>query len=139
MAAAVADYRPARPGPARSPRPTTPTALELEPTTDVLALLADRRQPGQTLVGFAAEHGSEKIHGRRGKLLRKRIDAIVVNDISAPAIGFDAPENEVTIITAAPASPVARTGKHAVARAVLDAVDRLRASVPAPPAGGMLD
>jgi phosphopantothenoylcysteine decarboxylase/phosphopantothenate--cysteine ligase len=51
-------------------------------------------------VGFAAEHGEGAVAYGRGKLERKRLDAIVVNDISQPGIGFDADDNEVTILLA---------------------------------------
>jgi phosphopantothenoylcysteine decarboxylase/phosphopantothenate--cysteine ligase len=79
------------------------------------------------LVGFAAEHGEGAIDYGRGKLERKRLDAVVVNDISAPGIGFDAAENEVTILAADGAErQVARARKDQVARAVLDEVERIR-------------
>ncbi len=140
MAAAVADFRPTAPRPGKIAKADQPTlAVELEATADVLADLAAHRSAGQTLVGFAAEHGSQAIHRGRGKLLRKRLDAIVVNDISADGIGFDAAENEVTIVTAEAEQPVRRAAKRAVAAAILDAVDRLRTRAPGPPAGGMLD
>jgi phosphopantothenoylcysteine decarboxylase/phosphopantothenate--cysteine ligase len=140
MAAAVADFRPAAAQPGKIvKRDQARLAVELEPTTDVLALLAERRRPGQWLIGFAAEHGSGAARRGREKLLRKRVDAIVVNDISRPDIGFDAAENEVTIVTAAGSQAVARAGKRAVAGAVLDAVAGLRGAEPASRAGGMLD
>jgi phosphopantothenoylcysteine decarboxylase/phosphopantothenate--cysteine ligase len=140
MAAAVADFRPgaARPGKIVK-RDQAGLAVGLEPTTDVLALLAERRHAGQVLIGFAAEYGSGAAQRGREKLLRKRVDAIVVNDISRPDIGFDAAENEVTIVTAAGSQAVARAGKRAVAGAVLDAVAGLRGAEPASRAGGMLD
>ena len=73
-------------------------------TTDVLSALAQSRRPGQTLVGFAAEHGGDPAAHGRVKLERKRVDAIVVNDISNAEIGFEAEQNEVTIVTAAGAT-----------------------------------
>ena len=78
----------------------TPRRLELalERTDDVLAALAARRRPDQTLVGFAAEHGDGAVAYGRDKLARKGLDAVVVNDISRPDIGFDADANEVTIV-----------------------------------------
>ncbi len=138
MAAAVADFRPAGARDGKIVKGDhAKLALELEPTTDVLALLAERRQDGQTLVGFAAEHGSGARERARAKLLRKRLDAVVVNDISRPEIGFDTVENEVTIITAAgDDEAVPRAAKPAVARAILDAVERIRQPRDA---GGMLD
>lgn len=128
MAAAVADFRPRSPEAAKIAKAgRTGLALELEPTTDVLAAIAAERRPGQTLVGFAAEHGEGAVERAREKLLRKGLDAVVVNDISLAGAGFDAPDNEVTILTAGEARPVPRASKAEVARSVLDAVVELRA------------
>jgi phosphopantothenoylcysteine decarboxylase/phosphopantothenate--cysteine ligase len=127
MAAAVADFRPASAVDDKIKKTGRDSlALELEPTTDVLAALAELRRPGQTLVGFAAEHGGDAAAHGRLKLERKRVDAVVVNDISDPAIGFESDQNEVTIVTAAGAQPVARGPKTAVAAAIVDAVEELR-------------
>ena len=64
----------------------------------------------------------------RGKLERKHLDAVVVNDIARSDIGFDSDHNEVTIVTASGDRAVPRGPKGAVAAAVLDEVERLRAS-----------
>ena len=127
MAAAVADFRPAEAAARKLKKDQGPPSLELEPTTDVLSALAARRRPQQVLVGFAAEHGEGAVQYGRGKLERKRLDAIVVNDISMPGIGFDSTDNEVTILTAdGAARRVPRASKESVARAVLDEIERLR-------------
>ncbi len=127
MSAAVADFRPAHPAETKLKKDAgTPPTIELEPTDDVLSALAERRRPSQVLVGFAAEHGDRALDYGRGKLERKRLDAIVVNDISRPGIGFDAPENEVVILSPAGERQVARTSKERVAAAVLDEVEALR-------------
>jgi phosphopantothenoylcysteine decarboxylase/phosphopantothenate--cysteine ligase len=129
MAAAVADFRPASPaaGKLKKDGLQTPRAIELEPTADVLATLAARRSPGQVLVGFAAEHGPEGLANARAKLERKGLDAIVLNDVSQDGIGFDSPDNEVTIITAdGQERPVARASKERVAEEVCDVVVALR-------------
>ena len=100
MAAAVADFRPRDPA-AHKLKKTDPghrRASSSNPPKTCSARLAGRRRPGQVLVGFAAEHGDGAIDYARGKLERKRLDAIVVNDISQPGIGFDAADNEVTIL-----------------------------------------
>ena len=103
-------------------------ALRLERTEDVLTGLAARRRPGQLIVGFAAETGERALEYGRGKLARKNLDAVVVNDVSAPGIGFDAVENEVTILTAEQERHVPRTTKAEVAAAILDAVLSRRSS-----------
>jgi phosphopantothenoylcysteine decarboxylase/phosphopantothenate--cysteine ligase len=127
MAAAVADFRPAAPEDDKiSKTGREGLALQLEPTTDVIAALAADRRPDQTLVGFAAEHGDGAVERGRGKLERKSLDAVVVNDISRADIGFDAEQNEVTIVTAAGDRHVPLESKDAVAAAVLDTVADLR-------------
>jgi len=129
MAAAVADFRPATPvgHKLKKTGPEAPSSIELVPTEDVLARLAESRRPGQLLIGFAAEHGERAERYGREKLERKRLDAIVVNDISRADIGFDVDQNEVVILSADGASrEVARTGKQQVAEAVLEEVERLR-------------
>jgi phosphopantothenoylcysteine decarboxylase/phosphopantothenate--cysteine ligase len=129
MAAAVADFRPAAPASHKLKKtgPDAPSQIELEPTEDVLTGLSAKRRDGQVLVGFAAEHGSKAIEYGRDKLKRKRLDAIVVNDISRPEIGFDAIDNEVVIITRDSTERwVSQTAKPEVARAILTEVVRLR-------------
>jgi phosphopantothenoylcysteine decarboxylase / phosphopantothenate---cysteine ligase len=128
MAAAVADFRPRDPAAHKIKKtdPAGPPVLELEPTEDVLSALAATRRPGQVLVGFAAEHGDGAIAYGRDKLERKRLDAIVVNDISQPGIGFDAAENEVTILLVDGSEHrLRRTRKEQIAEGVLDEVDKL--------------
>ena len=127
MAAAVADFRPAsRVAGKLKKGDDEHMHVELERTPDVLAGLAAARRPGQILVGFAAEHGDGALAYGRDKLARKGLDAVVVNDVSRAGIGFDAPDNEVAILTAAGEQHVARTSKTEVARAVLDVVAALR-------------
>jgi phosphopantothenoylcysteine decarboxylase / phosphopantothenate---cysteine ligase len=130
MAAAVADYRPAAPhaGKLKKDEAGEELQLRLVRTTDVLVTLAARRRPGQLLVGFAAEHGEEALASGRAKLERKDLDAVVVNDIGAPGVGFDAPQNEVTVVTADDERHVPRASKAAVATAILDAVLSRRSS-----------
>ena len=105
--------------------------VELERTPDILSGLAAARRADQTLVGFAAEHGEGAIAYGREKLARKGLDAVVVNDVSRADIGFDAADNEVTILTSAGEAHVARASKADVARAVLDVVAALRAAAAA--------
>jgi phosphopantothenoylcysteine decarboxylase/phosphopantothenate--cysteine ligase len=126
MAAAVADFRPSQAAQTKLKKDQGVPKLELEPTNDVLTALPERRRSDQVLVGFAAEHGEDAVSYGRAKLSRKRLDAIVVNDVSLPGIGFDADENEVTIVTAARERRVARASKTLIAQAVLDEIERLR-------------
>ena len=135
MAAAVGDFRPAdRVGGKIAKAGRAGLSIELEPTTDVLGALAAARRPGQTVVGFAAEHGEGARERARQKLERKGLDAVVVNDVSRPGIGFESIDNEVTILTRERTREVALASKAQVAAAVLDTVEELRAALPAPPA-----
>jgi phosphopantothenoylcysteine decarboxylase / phosphopantothenate---cysteine ligase len=130
MAAAVADFRPAQAAATKLKKEGREgLELALEPTPDVLSGLAAQRRAGQVLVGFAAEHGENAVEYGRGKLERKRLDAVVVNDISRPDIGFEGDHNEVTIVTAAGDEHVERSSKAEVARAICDVVVALRAKV----------
>jgi phosphopantothenoylcysteine decarboxylase/phosphopantothenate--cysteine ligase len=130
MAAAVADFRPAQAAATKLKKEGREALeLELEPTPDILSGLAAQRRAGQLLVGFAAEHGEGAVEYGRGKLERKGLDAVVVNDISRADIGFEGDHNEVTIVTAAGDEHVERASKAEVARAICDAVVALRAKV----------
>jgi phosphopantothenoylcysteine decarboxylase/phosphopantothenate--cysteine ligase len=122
MAAAVADFRPKAPAEAKLAKEDGIPEIVLEPTPDILAGLVAQRRPGQVLVGFAAETHDVLARGRR-KLDRKGVDLLVVNDVSAPGVGFDHDTNAVTILsTGGSATEIALTSKNAVADAVLDRV-----------------
>ncbi len=137
MAAAVADFTPVAPADGKIKKARRERLeLVLEPTADVLSSLAGHRREGQTLVGFAAEHGEQAVASAREKLAAKGLDALVVNDISRADIGFDVDANEVTILSAGGGENgvavreqhVPRASKAQVAEAILDAVEYLRTS-----------
>ncbi len=125
MAAAVADYRPAKTLATKRPKDTATWTLELEPTSDVLLALGERRRDGQLLVGFAAETGDAGLARTRKKLVGKGADLFVFNDVSRPDIGFDAAKNEVTLVTAAGERTVSKAPKDEIAAAILDEVEAL--------------
>ena len=127
MAAAVADFRPREPLAGKLKKGGREgITLQLERTEDIVAGLAERRRADQTLVAFAAEHGERAVALAREKLLAKGLDAIVVNDISREDIGFEAQDNEVTILTPGDERHVARAAKGRVAEEILDVVAGLR-------------
>ena len=133
MAAAVADFRPATAEGGKIEKAgRRGLVLELEPTEDVLSAVAHQRREDQTVVGFAAEHGPGALARAREKLERKRLDAIVLNDVSGEGVGFEAEDNAVTILTAETERDVPRASKREVAWAILDAVESLRARATAP-------
>ncbi|RPF56046.1 bifunctional phosphopantothenoylcysteine decarboxylase/phosphopantothenate--cysteine ligase CoaBC [Aquisalibacillus elongatus] len=95
--AAVADYRPKDVHDKKLKKQGHDITVELERTTDILSTLGERKNH-QYLVGFAAETDQHLEHGKR-KLQKKNLDAIVINDISNPNIGFKSDDNEVNILT----------------------------------------
>ncbi len=125
MAAAPADFRAAQVAPGKISRSGS-LSLELEPTEDILAGLASARIEGQTIVGFAAEHGEGGVERARAKLERKGADLIVLNDVSDPAIGFESEENAVTLIDRSAETSIPRASKDAIAEAILERVDQVR-------------
>jgi phosphopantothenoylcysteine decarboxylase / phosphopantothenate---cysteine ligase len=103
-----------------------PLSLELEPTIDILAEIGAKKG-SRILVGFAAETNDMMENGRK-KLQGKSLDAIVINDVSQPGIGFDSERNAVTILTQNGMETVPETSKWEVAHRVLDAVARIKAA-----------
>ena len=97
MAAAVADFRPKGIADSKIKKDGGPPEVVLEQTVDILADLGARKQPGQIIVGFAAET-DDLLANAKQKLERKKIDLIVANDVSAPEVGFAHETNEVTIL-----------------------------------------
>ena len=94
----------------------------------MLASIASGRAPGQTLIGFAAEHGADAIERARAKLERKNVDAIVFNDVSRQEIGFDSSENEVTIVERDGEHPVPMGSKDAIADEICERIAEIRAA-----------
>jgi phosphopantothenoylcysteine decarboxylase / phosphopantothenate---cysteine ligase len=125
MAAAVADYRPADPTEEKRPKGEDVWQVTLEPTTDVLRTLAERRANGQVLVGFAAESGDEGLARARDKLERKRVDLVVYNDVSRDDVGFDASDNEVVLVSLTGERRVAKAPKDQIAAAIVDTAEEL--------------
>lgn len=101
MAAAVSDFAMAD-GPATDKvRRHDGLSLALTAEADILAGLATARagkNPGLKLIGFAAEAGATGLETAQGKLAKKGIDAIVLNDVGRTDIGFGTPDNEATLI-----------------------------------------
>jgi phosphopantothenoylcysteine decarboxylase/phosphopantothenate--cysteine ligase len=131
MAAAVSDYAPSDGYTGKRTKTGEPWHVTLEPTTDILTELGSRRTTEQVLVGFAAEHGPGGIERARAKLERKKLDMIVMNDISRTDIGFDSPENELVLVTAGAERTVSRRPKRACAAALWDAVEVGATTAPA--------
>lgn len=122
MTAAVADFRPVDPSQNKLKKEAGAPQIVLEPTPDILAAMGAAKQPGQTLVGFAAET-DDLVANASKKIAKKNLDLIVANDVSAPGVGFSHATNAVTILGCDGSRvDVALADKRLVARAVLDSV-----------------
>ena len=122
MAAAPADFRPARPA-AQKIKKTDgpPPAIELVTNPDIAAELGASKRSGQLLVAFAAET-SDALDNARAKLSRKRADLIVVNEVGVDRV-FGADRNTATLLAADGATTeLGERPKDEVADAVWDAV-----------------
>jgi phosphopantothenoylcysteine decarboxylase/phosphopantothenate--cysteine ligase len=124
-AAAVSDYRPAEPAAHKIKKSETHLTLTLEPTPDILASVAASKRDGLLVVGFAAET-FDVLAQARAKLERKRLDAIVANDVTRAGAGFDTQTNIVTILTGEHAVELPLMSKREAAHRILDEIARLR-------------
>ncbi|HET9839592.1 MAG TPA: bifunctional phosphopantothenoylcysteine decarboxylase/phosphopantothenate--cysteine ligase CoaBC [Candidatus Angelobacter sp.] len=124
-AAAVADFTVRRAAEEKIKR-RGPISLELEPTVDILAEIGAKKGK-RIVVGFAAETNDVLANARK-KLESKSLDAIVLNDVSQPGIGFDSERNAVTILTHSGTESVPETSKWEIAHRVLDAVVRIKST-----------
>jgi phosphopantothenoylcysteine decarboxylase/phosphopantothenate--cysteine ligase len=100
MAAAVADFRPVAVADNKIKKGQGAPVLALESTDDVLMSLVQTREPGQVVVGFAAETGDDEadwLARGREKLNRKKCDLLVVNHVG-DGLAFGATDNAAVIL-----------------------------------------
>jgi phosphopantothenoylcysteine decarboxylase/phosphopantothenate--cysteine ligase len=137
MTAAVADFRPAKEAKQKLKRGAMgPNAtIELVQNPDLLAELGKARGTAKTplLVGFAAET-EDVIGNAEKKLVTKRVDLVVANDVSEPGSGFAVDTNRVTLVDTSGAIEVPAGTKSEVAHRILDHVVAMRAAAAAAPA-----
>ena len=125
MAAAVADYRPAKTGARKMRKTSAPRPLDLKPTPDILKSIS-RRRTSQLVVGFAAET-DHLVENARSKLKAKGLDMVVANDVTRADSGFDVDTNRVTLVFQnGKPRELKPMSKREVADRVLDEVVRLR-------------
>ena len=127
MAAAVADFRPARPEPEKIKKQARGLKLEMEAIADELPRLAAKKSD-RLMVGFAAETGDLEENARE-KLRRKKLDLIVANDVTIEGAGFGSDTNIVTLIGQdGRAESFPKLSKDEVADLVLNRFVSLRAA-----------
>ena len=126
-AAAIADYRPAHRAEQKIKKSEEQITLTLERTPDVLSQVATSRANGMLVVGFAAET-ENLLANAKEKLQRKKLDAIVANDVTREGSGFDSATNAITIITRDQNDPLELPllSKREAADRILDVIVSLR-------------
>ncbi|MEG3638578.1 bifunctional phosphopantothenoylcysteine decarboxylase/phosphopantothenate--cysteine ligase CoaBC [Magnetococcus sp. PR-3] len=100
MSAAVSDYRPktmAQQKLKKKHQKGQSVQWELTENPDILAHVGAHKEPGQWVVGFAAETENLLEHGQE-KRQRKGCDLLVINDVSRADIGFDSTHNEIVLL-----------------------------------------
>lgn len=133
-AAAVADFRAASVAPEKLRRKGH-LHLDLEPTPDIVRSVIEARSTSSSqhpsrptlVIAFAAET-NPTIEGAREKMMSKGADAIVLNDVSRPGIGFDSDRNAAAFITRDHATDIPEMSKREMADRILDQVLALRAA-----------
>jgi len=125
MAAAVGDYRPAEVLAGKRPKDGEPWHVDLVPTADVARALGAARRDGQVLVAFGAESGEDGLARKRAMLTDKNVDLVVYNDVGRDDVGFESEDNEVVLVSRDGERTVEKAPKPAIARAILDEVERL--------------
>jgi len=127
--AAVADYTPAAPSEQKLKKTGETMQIELKRTEDILEYVANQRQPGRIVVGFAAET-DRVVENAREKLCDKGLDLIVANTVGGPAGGFASDENAVTLLyrNGRPDEDIPLASKRLLASTIMDRLASLRDS-----------
>ncbi len=128
MAAAVADYRPARVATQKLKRDGQALSVTFEANPDILAGLGAGKRKDQTVVGFALET-QDGVANARLKLTAKRADLIVLN---TPSDGIGGGTNVVTLVESRATVELPEASKREVAERILDRVLELRGGAAAP-------
>lgn len=123
-AAAVADYHRADVPPQKVKKTATRLSIDLDPTPDILAEVGQKKG-SRLLIGFAAETENLLDYARH-KLESKNCDMVVANIVSNPSTGFDANDNEVTLVLRGGEVPIAKAPKSEIAHRIFDQVVKLK-------------
>ena len=125
MAAAPADFRPAKSASHKIKKGESIPSIELEPTEDILTSTISHRKKGAIVVGFALET-QNLVENASSKLKGKSLDMIVANDATEKGAGFGVDTNRVTILNRdGSREDLPLMSKKEVANAILDRISRL--------------
>jgi len=117
MAAAVADYRPAKPADRKLKKREQgdSVSVEMTRTADVLQSIVAKRDSRTIVVGFKAETGEAVAEASR-MLRDKKLDLVVANDVTAKGSEFGSDTDQVTFVSADGAEALPLLSKREVAR-----------------------
>jgi len=117
MAAAVADYRPAKPADRKLKKREQgdSASVEMTRTADVLQAIVAKRDSRTIVVGFKAETGEAVAEASR-MLRDKKLDLVVANDVTAKGSEFGSDTDQVTFVSADGAEALPLLSKREVAR-----------------------
>lgn len=119
LCAAVADFKPAKFTAHKIKKHEGIPRIDLVPTRDILASLGAISARNFLLAGFAAETDN-LVENSRKKLVKKQCDAVIANDVSAPGVGFESNENELTILLPDQSSRILpRASKQSLAKELI--------------------
>jgi phosphopantothenoylcysteine decarboxylase/phosphopantothenate--cysteine ligase len=124
MAAAVADYRVAKPSALKIKKSQKTLSLQLRKNPDILAEILSKRKRGQLVVGFSAETDHlEKNAALKWK--KKPVDFLIANQVGASGTAFGSDTNELLIFSKFNPKPIrlARDFKSRLAIKVMDLVE----------------
>lgn len=124
-AAAVADYRPKHVSADKIKKKGDDLAIEMERTDDILGYLGSHKKEGQFLCGFSMET-QDMLKNSQEKLIKKKVDMIVANDLKVKGAGFGTDTNIVTIITKDETKELELLSKDEVAERILDEILKRR-------------
>ena len=127
QAAAVCDYRFSETKDRKIKKTDgEPLTLTLAENPDVAKAVGQIKKKGQVLVGFAAETDDVK-QNATSKLMKKKLDLIVANDVTAPGAGFNVDTNIATLITRDGMEEQPLQTKRQLADVILDRILELKA------------
>lgn len=124
MAAAVADYTPARYVDDKIKKHDGDLSIPLQRTKDILAYLGEHRSDNQIICGFSMET-RDMLENSRAKLQKKKVDMICANNLKVPGAGFGVDTNVITMITKDEITQLPLLTKEETANAILDKAIRL--------------
>ena len=117
--AAVLDYEFSKTSDQKQKKSEEEIELKMTRTPDLLKKYGAMKKSTQTIIGFAAET-ENWIDNARKKLISKNCDAVFVNDVSQPDIGFEADKNSGFLVTKDDAIEFKKKIKPEIALELLD-------------------